>query len=78
VTPSTAFKFGATKNPLELYLSDIYTISLNLAGNCGISIPNGVSKEGLPIGLQLIGPILGEKKILQAAYRFEQLQQEAK
>ena len=76
VTPSTAFKFGATKNPLELYLSDIYTISLNLAGNCGISIPNGLSKEGLPIGLQLIGPILGEKTLLQAAYRFEQLQQE--
>jgi len=76
VTPSTAFKFGATKNPLELYLSDIYTISVNLAGNCGISIPNGFSAAGLPIGLQLIGPILGEKTLLQAAYRFEQLQQE--
>ncbi len=77
VTPSTAFKFGATKNPLELYLSDIYTISLNLAGNCGISIPNGLSTDGLPIGLQLVGPILGEKQLLQAAYRFEQLQKES-
>ncbi len=78
VTPSTAFEFNATKNPLELYLSDIFTISLNLAGNCGISVPNGNASNGLPIGVQFIGPVLGEKQLLKAAYEFEQLAKEAK
>lgn len=73
VAPNTAFQFGSFKDPLQMYLSDIYTISVNLAGNCAISVPNGFSSEKLPIGLQLIGPALGEKALLQAAYAFEQI-----
>ena len=61
VAPTTAFRIGEkTDNPIEMYLSDIFTISLNLAGMCGISVPCGFDGQGLPIGLQLIGPHLGE------------------
>ncbi|MCD4824791.1 MAG: Asp-tRNA(Asn)/Glu-tRNA(Gln) amidotransferase subunit GatA [Phycisphaerae bacterium] len=71
-TPTTAFKFGEkTDNPLEMYLSDIYTISLNLAGLPGISIPAGLSKDNLPIGMQLIGPVLSEKTLFRAGRMFE-------
>jgi len=73
VAPTTAFPIGAkTDNPLEMYLSDILTISLNLAGNCGISVPCGFDDSGLPIGLQLIGPHLGEEVILRIAHAYEQ------
>ncbi len=73
VAPTTAFPIGAkTDNPLEMYLSDILTISLNLAGNCGISVPCGFDNSGLPIGLQLIGPHLGEEVILRTAHAYEQ------
>lgn len=73
VAPTTAFPIGAkTANPLEMYLSDILTISLNLAGNCGISVPCGFDDSGLPIGLQLIGPHLGEEVILRTAHAYEQ------
>ncbi len=78
VTPSTSFEFGSVKDPLQMYLSDIYTISVNLAGNCAISVPNGEASNGMPIGLQFIGPILGEKELLQTAHIFEGLQKEAK
>jgi aspartyl-tRNA(Asn)/glutamyl-tRNA(Gln) amidotransferase subunit A len=72
VTPTTAFRLGEkTDNPLEMYLSDIFTISVNLAGICGISVPCGFDGQGLPIGLQLIGPHLGEGAILQAAHAYE-------
>ncbi|HXF61552.1 MAG TPA: amidase family protein, partial [Caldilineaceae bacterium] len=72
-TPTTAFRIGEkTGNPIEMYLSDIFTISLNLAGMCGISVPCGFDQQGLPIGLQLIGPHLGEAAILRAAYAYEQ------
>jgi aspartyl-tRNA(Asn)/glutamyl-tRNA(Gln) amidotransferase subunit A len=54
-----------------MYLTDVLTITLNLAGVCGISVPCGFS-EGLPVGLQIIGPALGESAILQAAYHYEQ------
>jgi aspartyl-tRNA(Asn)/glutamyl-tRNA(Gln) amidotransferase subunit A len=71
-TPTTAFKLGEkTDNPLEMYLSDIYTISVNLAGLPGITLPAGLSKENLPIGLQLIGPVLSESTLLRAARMFE-------
>ena len=74
-TPTPAFKIGEkTDNPLEMYAADIFTISLNLAGLPGISIPAGLS-EGetkLPIGLQLIGPVLSEEKLLRTARMFEQ------
>jgi aspartyl-tRNA(Asn)/glutamyl-tRNA(Gln) amidotransferase subunit A len=72
-TPTTAFRIGEkTGNPIEMYLSDIFTISLNLAGMCGISLPCGFDRQGLPIGLQLIGPHLGEETLLRAAYAYEQ------
>ena len=72
-TPTTAFKIGEkTKNPLEMYLSDICTISVNLSGLPAISIPSGFDDKKLPIGLQLIGPAFSENCILNAAYAFEQ------
>jgi aspartyl-tRNA(Asn)/glutamyl-tRNA(Gln) amidotransferase subunit A len=72
-TPTTAFRIGEkTDNPIEMYLSDVFTISLNLAGMCGISLPCGFDRQGLPIGLQLIGPHLGEEVILRAAHAYEQ------
>jgi aspartyl-tRNA(Asn)/glutamyl-tRNA(Gln) amidotransferase subunit A len=71
--PTPAFKLGEkTADPLTMYLSDIFTISANLAGIPAISIPCGASSEGLPIGLQIMGPAFAEAKILQAAYAFEQ------
>jgi aspartyl-tRNA(Asn)/glutamyl-tRNA(Gln) amidotransferase subunit A len=73
VAPTPAFRIGEkTSDPLQMYLSDIFTIPVNLAGTCGISVPAGFSGEGLPIGLQLIGRPFGEETILRAAYAFEQ------
>jgi aspartyl-tRNA(Asn)/glutamyl-tRNA(Gln) amidotransferase subunit A len=73
VSPSTAFKVGEkTDDPLSMYLADVFTLSLNLAGNCGISVPCGFDQQSLPIGLQLIGPAFGESAILRAAYAYEQ------
>ena len=72
VTPSTAFKFGEKSDPLQMYLSDIFTIALNLSGNCGISIPGGMDNSGkLPVGIQLIAPSLGEEKLLKIADFYE-------
>ena len=73
VSPSAAPKLGKSlSDPLKMYLSDIYTISVNLAGLPGISIPVGTNKEGLPVGMQLIGNCYEERKLLRAAYTFEQ------
>ena len=73
VAPTPAFKIGEKVNdPLQMYLSDIFTIPVNLAGTCGISVPAGFSGAGLPIGGQLIGRPFGEETILRAAYAFEQ------
>ena len=73
VTPTTAFRIGEKiDDPLAMYLSDVFTLSLSLAGMCGISVPCGFDDGGLPIGLQLIGPHLGEEVILRAAYAYEQ------
>jgi aspartyl-tRNA(Asn)/glutamyl-tRNA(Gln) amidotransferase subunit A len=73
VSPVLPFKSGEkSSNPLEMYLADIYTININLAGLPALSLPCGFSKEGLPIGLQLIGPHYGEDKIFKAAYALEQ------
>lgn len=71
----TAFKFGSFSDPLSLYMEDICTVPVNLAGLPSISIPSGF-KDNLPLGMQLIGPALGEEKILQAAYTFEQAHSE--
>ena len=72
-TPTPAFKIGEKAgDPLQMYLSDIYTISCNLAGLCGISVPCGFSETGLPIGLQLLGKPFGESDLLRAAHAYEQ------
>jgi len=72
VAPTPAFRIGEKVNdPLQMYLSDIFTIPVNLAGTCGLSLPCGVSADGLPIGLQLIGKPFAESEILQAAWAFE-------
>ena len=71
--PTTAPKLGASlSDPLKMYLGDIYTVSVNLAGLPGISLPCGQDSKGLPIGLQLIGDCFQEKKIIRAAYAYEQ------
>lgn len=71
--PTTAPELGKSlSDPMKMYLSDIYTISVNLAGLPGISIPVGKDSKGLPVGMQLIGDCFQEKKIIQAAYTFEQ------
>jgi len=71
-TPTTSFKAGAKKDPLEMYLSDICTIPINLAGIPALSMPCGLDSNGLPIGLQIMGSHFGEEKILQIAHAFEQ------
>ncbi len=72
-SPTPPFKFGEkTEDPLQMYLSDIFTISVNLAGLPGISIPCGFTKAGLPIGLQLIGKPFDEATILKVAHTYEQ------
>jgi aspartyl-tRNA(Asn)/glutamyl-tRNA(Gln) amidotransferase subunit A len=71
--PTAAFKIGEkSDDPLQMYLSDIFTISVNLAGIPGISIPCGFTKDNLPIGLQLLGRHFDEEKILHFAYAYEQ------
>lgn len=73
VAPTTAFGIGEkSNNPLEMYLADICTVSINIAGVPAISIPCGVDSEGMPIGMQLIGNRFDEETILNAAYTFEQ------
>jgi aspartyl-tRNA(Asn)/glutamyl-tRNA(Gln) amidotransferase subunit A len=70
--PSVAFQFGAkSADPVQMYLSDIYTIAVNLAGLPGMSIPCGFDKN-LPVGLQIVGPWFGEAKMLNVAHRFQQ------
>ena len=72
-SPTVAFGIGEkSDNPLEMYLADICTVSVNIAGLPGISIPCGVDSNGLPIGMQLIGNKFQEETILNAAYSFEQ------
>lgn len=72
-SPTVAFGIGTkSENPLEMYLSDICTVSVNIAGLPAISIPCGVNSEKMPIGMQLIGNKFEEEKILNAAYTFEQ------
>ena len=72
-SPTVAFDIGSkSNNPLEMYLADICTVSVNIAGLPGISIPCGLDKEGMPIGMQLIGKRFDESTILNAAYTFEQ------
>ena len=72
-SPTVAFEIGTkSNNPLEMYLADLCTVSINIAGLPAISIPCGVDSKGMPIGLQLIGKPFAEETILQAAYTYEQ------
>ncbi|HEY5733336.1 MAG TPA: amidase family protein, partial [Gammaproteobacteria bacterium] len=73
VTPDTAFKLGEkSDDPVTMYLSDIYTIAVNLAGLPGMSVPCGFS-DGLPVGLQLIGNIFDEARLLNVAHQYQQI-----
>jgi len=73
VAPTPAFKTGEkTEDPLKMYLSDIFTLSANLAGIPGMSVPCGFSIQGLPIGLQIMGKHFNEEKMIKVAYNFEQ------
>ena len=73
VAPTTAPEIGSSlADPIKMYLGDIYTISVNLAGIPGISVPGGFDSKGLPIGVQMIGNCFEEKKIIRTAYAFEQ------
>jgi aspartyl-tRNA(Asn)/glutamyl-tRNA(Gln) amidotransferase subunit A len=73
VAPTPAFRLGEKiADPLQMYLSDIFTIPVNLAGTCALSLPCGFAAGGLPIGLQLIGRPFAEAQLLQAAYAYEQ------
>jgi aspartyl-tRNA(Asn)/glutamyl-tRNA(Gln) amidotransferase subunit A len=72
-SPTAAFKLGErTQDPLQMYLADIFTIAVNLAGICGVSIPCGFTSNKLPIGLQIIGPKWGEETMLRVAHAYEQ------
>ncbi len=72
-SPTVAFDIGSkSNNPLEMYLADICTVSVNIAGLPAISVPCGFDKEGMPVGMQLIGNRFKEETILNAAYKFEQ------
>ncbi|MCK9283167.1 MAG: Asp-tRNA(Asn)/Glu-tRNA(Gln) amidotransferase subunit GatA [Rhodocyclaceae bacterium] len=72
-SPSVAFRFGEkSADPVQMYLSDIYTISTNLAGLPGMSLPCGFGRGGMPVGLQLIGDWLGEGRILNVAHQYQQ------
>jgi aspartyl-tRNA(Asn)/glutamyl-tRNA(Gln) amidotransferase subunit A len=73
VAPTTAFRLGEQlEDPLQMYLNDIYTVSVNLAGLPGISVPAGCAADGLPIGAQLLAAPLQEERLLRAARVLEQ------
>ena len=72
VSPVPPFKFGEKSDPLQMYLSDIFTTALNLSGDCGISVPAGLDAETkMPVGIQLMAPAMAEKRLLRAARAFE-------
>jgi aspartyl-tRNA(Asn)/glutamyl-tRNA(Gln) amidotransferase subunit A len=71
-SPVPAFKLGErTEDPLAMYLADIYTVTGSLAGVPGISVPCGLTPDGLPVGLQIFGPHFGEQRVLQIARAYE-------
>lgn len=70
-TPSAAFRFGEKSDPLQMYLADIFTIAVNLAGTCAISLPAGLDKS-MPVGMQFIAPPMGEHKMLSVSRIFEE------
>lgn len=73
VSPTPAYRIGQNSgDPLQMYLGDVFTVPVNLAGICGLSVPCGFSEAGLPIGLQIIGPAQGESSVLRVGYAYEQ------
>jgi len=73
VSPTTAFPLGAkVDDPLQMYLADVFTLPASLAGICAISVPCGFDADGLPIGLQLIGPAFAEQRVLEVAHAYQQ------
>jgi aspartyl-tRNA(Asn)/glutamyl-tRNA(Gln) amidotransferase subunit A len=73
VTPTPAYRLGEkSADPLQMYLGDIFTVPVNLAGICGLSVPCGFTAANLPVGLQLVGPALGEEAILRVGHAYEQ------
>ena len=70
-SPQVAWRFGEKSDPLTMYLSDIYTIPVNLAGNCAMSVPCGFGEGGMPIGLQIIGDYFAESTVFRAAGAIE-------
>jgi aspartyl-tRNA(Asn)/glutamyl-tRNA(Gln) amidotransferase subunit A len=71
-TPTTAFKIGEKMDdPLEMYLADVFTLSMNLAGICGLSLPCGFDDNGLPISLQLMGPAFAEQSVFRVGHAYE-------
>lgn len=73
VSPFAAFEIDAIKDPLQMYLEDIYNVGINLAGIPAISIPNGFTKDGMPMGFQLIGPQKQDRRVFNAAYALEKV-----
>jgi aspartyl-tRNA(Asn)/glutamyl-tRNA(Gln) amidotransferase subunit A len=74
VSPTTAFRIGEKiDDPLKMYLADVYTTSANLAGIPGISVPCGFDDQGLPVGLQLMGPPFAEELLLAAAHQYQRV-----
>src|SRR4030042_6297296 len=72
VSPTPPSKVGEKiEDPMTMYLSDVLTVPINPAGIPEISVPAGFTKDGLPVGMQIMGPILGEQKILQLAHQYE-------
>jgi len=73
VAPTAAYKIGEKiDDPLQMYLGDMFTATVNLAGNCGLAVPCGKTSAGLPIGLQVIGPDFGEEQVLRVGHAYEQ------
>ncbi|MBU1740819.1 MAG: Asp-tRNA(Asn)/Glu-tRNA(Gln) amidotransferase subunit GatA, partial [Proteobacteria bacterium] len=71
--PTPAFKIGEkTDDPVQMYLSDVCTLPINLAGIPGLSVPAGLSSDGLPIGVQFLGPHFAEERLLNVGHAFEQ------
>ena len=71
-TPSPAFAPGEISDPVQMYLNDIFTVTVNMAGLPGIAVPAGISKDGLPLGLQLIGKAFEEETLFTVAAAIEQ------
>lgn len=72
VSPTTAFKIGEkADDPIQMYLADVFTLSLNLAGNCAVCVPCGQDSAGLPIGMQVMGPMFGEEIALRVAHAYQ-------